>query len=242
MHTIQLDGTYNARAAGSSSSPWLVRSAAPDALTDGGQAALAALDVRLVVDLRETIERPLDARGPGRPVRSVPLYGTPSGPPAIGSLEAVYASLITTRGQAIAEAVGAIADALDDAEGAVLVHCTAGKDRTGLVVALVLLAVGQPADEVVADYAASGVSVSLHRAEVVDGVLDELGLDDDARAEALRLHLDSPAEVMRGAIDRIDALGGARAYLLGHGVTAEQLDRLQSRALAGSAVVSGAGS
>lgn len=241
MHTIHLDGTYNARAAGSSS-PWLVRSAAPDALTDRGQAELAALDVRLVIDLREAVERPLDARGPGRPVRSVPLYGMPAGPPAIGSLEAVYASLLATRGDAIAEAVGAIADALDDEDGAVLVHCTAGKDRTGLVVALALLVVGHPVDEVVADYAASGVSVTLHRSEIVGGLLDELDLDDDARAEALRLHLESPAAVMRGAIDRVEELGGARSYLLDHGVTSAQLDRLRARALAGSAVGSGAGS
>lgn len=236
MRTIELEGTYNARAAGPSTSPWLVRSAAPDLLSDRGRAVLTELDVRLVVDLRETVERTSEARGPGVPVRSVPLYGTPAGPPAIGSLEAVYTALLTTRGRALAEAVGAIADALDESAGAVLVHCTAGKDRTGLVVALVLLSVGSTADEVVADYEASGASVALHRSGIVSAALDELALDDAARAEALRLHLESPATVMRDAIQAIGELGGAHAYLLEHGVTAEQLERLGVRARSAAVV------
>ena len=42
------------------------------------------------------------------------------------------------------------------AEGAALVHCAAGKDRTGVVVALALTVAGVPAQAVVADYAATG--------------------------------------------------------------------------------------
>jgi len=41
-------------------------------------------------------------------------------------------------------------------EGAVLVHCAAGKDRTGVVVALALVVAGVSAQAVVDDYAASG--------------------------------------------------------------------------------------
>ncbi|MBF4569925.1 tyrosine-protein phosphatase [Plantibacter sp. VKM Ac-2880] len=229
MQTIDLDGVYNARVAGSPTAPWLIRSAAPDTLTDAGRATLAELGVRLVVDLRETIERAEDARDAGIPVTSVPVYGTPDGPPSTGSLEAVYETLLTTRGTALAAAVGAIADALDDDRGAVLVHCTAGKDRTGLVVALALLATGTPAEAVVADYATSGESVARHRERLVVATLAELGLDDTALIEARRLHLDSPAEVMRGAVATIDALGGARRYLLDHGLSTDRLGRLDRR-------------
>jgi len=231
MHPIHLDGAYNARAAGSSTSPWVVRSAAPDLLTEQGRATLRALDVKLIIDLRESVERPLEAGDPGVPIRSVPAYGTPTGPPATGTLEDVYASLLGTRGGALAEAVGALADALGEHDGAVLVHCTAGKDRTGLVVALALLAVGTPAEDVVDDYAASGESVTVNRVEIVEAVLDGLALDADAREQALRLHLDSPADVMRGAIARIDSAGGAAAYLLDHGLRQDQLQRLRTRAL-----------
>ena len=41
-------------------------------------------------------------------------------------------------------------------EGAVVVHCHGGKDRTGIVVALLLRLAGVPIDEIAADYAISG--------------------------------------------------------------------------------------
>ena len=49
-------------------------------------------------------------------------------------------------------AVGVIADA---EEGGVLVHCHAGKDRTGLVVALLLAVAGVAPEVIAADYALS---------------------------------------------------------------------------------------
>ena len=42
------------------------------------------------------------------------------------------------------------------ADGSVLVHCAAGKDRTGVVVALALAAVGVERDAIIADYEATG--------------------------------------------------------------------------------------
>ena len=47
------------------------------------------------------------------------------------------------------------------APGAALVHCAAGKDRTGVVVALALSAVGVRPDAVAADYAATGERLEL---------------------------------------------------------------------------------
>ena len=64
-----------------------------------------------------------------------------------------------------AEVVAALR-AVAQAPGAALVHCAAGKDRTGVVVALALSAVGVRRDAIVADYAASG--------ERVDAILARL--------------------------------------------------------------------
>jgi protein-tyrosine phosphatase len=47
----------------------------------------------------------------------------------------------------------------DPQSGPVMVHCTAGKDRTGWVVAVLLTAVGVPWDDVMADYLRSGPEV-----------------------------------------------------------------------------------
>lgn len=59
----------------------------------------------------------------------------------------------------LAGAVALVCDALlDPTEASVLVHCTAGKDRTGFVVAMILLAAGVHRDDVFADYLLSNAS------------------------------------------------------------------------------------
>lgn len=220
---IDLDGAYNARAFGGSQ-PWLIRSAALDALTEDDAAALRELGLELVVDLREPGEGPDAVHG--LPVRSVPLYRSPNGAPTTGAIEEIYERLLRTRGEALAEAVGAIAAT----EGAVLVHCTAGKDRTGLVVALALLVAGVEPEAVVADYARSESTVAEHRRVHAEAMLEGLQLSAADRAAALRLHLRSPAEAMRHAIELIDGYGGPHAYLLRHGLSVEQLRALRERA------------
>lgn len=218
MHTITVDGSYNARGLGSERSPWLVRSAAVDGLTPAGERTLRGLGVDLVLDLREDSER--GPSGHGLPVRSAPLYR--GAPPAAGSLEGVYAELVERRGPELAEAVRVIAEH----ERTVLVHCAAGKDRTGLVVALCRLVAGEGRAEILADYALSERTVIPARTALVAAALDRLGLTGAERAEARRMHLESPAGALGGALDRIDALGGAAAYLRGHGLPEAALLRL----------------
>ncbi|WP_025134498.1 tyrosine-protein phosphatase [Leucobacter sp. PH1c] len=222
MHVIPLEGSYNARSVGAEASPWLVRTASLDGLSAGGERALRALGVDLVIDLREPEEH--GPRTHGLPIRSAPLYG--EAPPAAGSLEGVYAGLVRDRGARIAAAVGAIAEH----PGVVAVHCTAGKDRTGLVVALARLVAGDTRETVVADYAQSGRTVRPARASIATAQLDALALSGAARAAAERLHLDSPAEALEGALDLIDAEGGPEAYLRAHGASDAQLRALRARA------------
>lgn len=64
--------------------------------------------------------------------------------------------LILTQRRAICDALDAVAYAMDNNEGPVLVHCIHGKDRTGLVIALILLACDVPERDVIRDYASSG--------------------------------------------------------------------------------------
>lgn len=72
-------------------------------------------------------------------------------------------------------------------EGAALFHCTAGKDRTGVLAASMLLALGASDAEIVADYGRSGPNIeAIHeRSRPVMGVLmAQLGIDLDAAARA----------------------------------------------------------
>src|SRR5690606_8815017 len=74
----------------------------------------------------------------------------------IPPLLATYRRVLATRGERLVEAI----DLIVSAPGPVAFHCTAGKDRTGLVAALVLSSVGVPDDVVVDDYARSRAAMT----------------------------------------------------------------------------------
>lgn len=218
MRTIEVDGLFNVRA-NATGTPWLLRSGAPESLSDAGERALSALRVSVIVDLRE----PAEAGTVSHSIRveSVPVYGTE--PPATGSLEAVYEVLLRTRGRALTAAVGVVADA----EGAALVHCTAGKDRTGLVVALARLAAGVSEEDVIADYVRSAPEVRPVRRNHAERIAD--AVDAQARADVLRLHLESPPEAIAHALAVIREQGGAEAYLRDHGLAPDRLAALRRK-------------
>ncbi|MBN7793796.1 tyrosine-protein phosphatase [Microbacterium esteraromaticum] len=218
MQTIAIDGLFNVRAT-SPTEPWLVRTGAPENVTADGVRALRDLGVTTIVDLREPSEA--GAHSHDIPVQQAGIYGAE--PPASGRLEDIYTLMLRERGGALTAAVALIADS----QGAALVHCTAGKDRTGLVVALARLAAGDSADAIVDDYVLSAEHVRPVREPAVRDLV--LALPETERAEALRLHLDSPREAIMHALAIIDELGGAGAYLARHGLTDAQLTRLRHK-------------
>jgi len=214
MGAIAIDGLFNARATGAGA-PWLVRTGAPDTITAAGITALRQeLGVSVIVDLREPSEAGAAVRE--IPVRSVPLYGAP--PPQSGRLEDVYERLLRERGGALASAVGAVAEA----DGAALVHCTAGKDRTGLVVALARLVAGESRERVVSDYVLSAPEVRAVREEHALEMARTL-------PDAMRLHLESPREAIEHAFAVIDQLGGPERYLLRFGLRDRHLAALRRK-------------
>lgn len=218
MRAIGIDGLFNARAT-STRMPWLIRTGAPESVSVEGIATLRALGVSVIVDLREPSET--GAADHGIPVRSVGIYGTE--PPQTGRLEEIYEGLLRERGEALASAVGMVADA----DGAALVHCTAGKDRTGLVVALARLAAGESVDQVVSDYILSAPDVRPVREEHALALARALPAEE--RAETMRLHLESPREAIEHALAVIDQLGGAEDYLTRNGLSRAQLASLRRK-------------
>jgi protein-tyrosine phosphatase len=114
---------------------------------------------------------------------------------APGFLGAQYREMLEDAAPQIVGALAALA--APDARPAVF-HCTAGKDRTGLLSALVLSLLGVPEDTVVADYALSGAAMARLRAKLVvkypDGKLliedsDAILSADPANMIALFAHL-----------------------------------------------------
>jgi protein-tyrosine phosphatase len=106
-----------------------------------------------------------------------------------------------------AEAVGVLAEA----DGGVLFHCAGGKDRTGVLAALLLRLVGVAVDDVEADYVASqarlkrGPDAHLHDGSTPPHVIDRVLAELEARH------------------------GTAATYLLEAGASSEQLERIRLR-------------
>ena len=114
----------------------------------------------------------------------------------------------------------------------VLVHCAAGKDRTGLAIAVALSAVGVPREQVVEDYARTQANMP--------GVLERISTDprmpggpdaiERVRVERPQL-LDAPAAAMEAALDELDDADGAAEWLLRNGLSDAELSALRERLL-----------
>jgi protein-tyrosine phosphatase len=229
---IRLPGTVNLRdvggyPAGGGTVRWgtLLRSDALHRLDDSGRAALSARGLRTVIDLRtddEVRAAPSALDDAGARTFHVPVFDAA----AIGGLPpelaAVYRYMIDDCGAAIASAIGHLC-----AGGALpaLVHCTAGKDRTGLVVALVLEVIGVPDDVIAADYALSaayldsGTARAISRIRAISGVGRWLDLGA----------LGASPQVMHDALARVRSRSGTVSdYLIGNGLTAGDLGSLRA--------------
>ncbi len=125
----------------------------------------------------------------------------------------------------------AFVDALEllaEADGTpALVHCTAGKDRTGVLVALLLELAGVDRRAVVADYAATG-----ERIELVRQRLAATPAYVELARTAPEVLLSAPAEAMAGFLRRLDAeIGGARQWFLDAGASNDAIDSWCARIL-----------
>jgi len=110
-------------------------------------------------------------------------------------------------------------------EGATLFHCTAGKDRTGLIAALLLLNAGVAREDVVKDYAAT----TTHGAGLID-TLRQKARARGADPEHSERILASKPDTMRATLEWLDDThGGATDYMRGIGVSAAAVERLRAR-------------
>jgi len=240
VRLLPIEGTYNLREVGgyraghtTVRSGKLYRSDALNGLTESGRHALADLGIRRIVDLRTEEEV---TAGPTRldadvEIVHAPIFTASHRPVELAgddvTLAAVYDVMVDGHGRQLTDAVRLIASAGD---GAVLVHCTAGKDRTGLVVALALLAAGVDREEVVADYAQTSANLSGEwAARMLDTMRGAGGPVSPAMQEIVTA---SPASELTRVISRWDSEWGSPAdYLRAHGITDEELTALSAMLL-----------
>lgn len=236
MQPIAVPGTFNFRdvagyraAGGVIRTGKLYRSDGLHALGEAGRAVLANLGVGVVMDLRDDFEveaLPDDLDGLAIETVRHSIFGGSGDARSLHNLTLaeLYADVLGTRSDALVDALRKIADT-----GAtpVVVHCTAGKDRTGIVVALALLAVGVSRTQVVADYAASQVNLD---GEWLDAMLTAIAEHGVVATPELRVLLSgSPPEVLEQALDVLERdFGSVREYLLAVGMAEAELTRLHS--------------
>jgi protein-tyrosine phosphatase len=131
-----------------------------------------------------------------------------------------YLGYLADRPDSVSAALRVVASS----RGATVVHCAAGKDRTGTVVGLALALAGVPDEHIVADYVATG--------ERIERILDRLrhrpAYADNLRGRPLEDHLPR-AETMARILQVIaERFGGATGWLHEHGWTTEETDALRA--------------
>jgi len=213
-----------------------------DRLSDADLAKIASLTPALVVDLRTEAER---RSGPDRlPPTAAPLVADvmASSPPdlaaimrATGPQDAVafltQANRQFVSGTSALSAYGVLLGRLDRADGVIVYHCTAGKDRTGWASAVLLTILGVPRATIMADYLASNA----YLADKNKAMFAALPPDRAALLEPLMAV--RPA-YLDAAFAEVQAhYGGFDRYLTqGLGLNAAVLAGLRSRFLVGAPI------
>ncbi len=190
-----------------------------------------------VVDLRSRSEI-AEAPNPLRHNAQVAFHNVPLfedlAPAALGQSETpsddplleFYLTALHTRSGAIRDILGLMAEARD---GTILFNCTAGKDRTGIVAALLLGVAGVSRPDIVSDYVLTDDLIPDLVAEFLD-LSRQRGGDVAAYARMLR----SPAATISAALDSIEAaFGDIPGYLGSTGLSRDQITALKTRLTGG---------
>ncbi len=238
---IDVDGCVNFRDAGG----WrtedggrmrtgrLYRSDDPIRITGAGRQAVAGLGLARVIDLRQHSQF---VRAPGfidaEHTDHIPLLDRiidPDNPPSLttpNDIADLYEMMLDRSKVPLGQALEAVARHIG--EGPVLVHCAYGKDRAGLVTALVQSAIGVPAEWVIEDYARSHQPGRRRRAWTLAEPLP----DDPDTSHVPDFLFGADAESMRILLDRvINRHGSLRTWAEHHAPDPDTIGRIRAALL-----------
>jgi protein-tyrosine phosphatase len=229
---LQLEGAYNVRDIGGYGAAEgltvqkgrFLRADGLHRLTEGDQDAIVGMGVRTVIDLRHAHEL-AQKRNVFNGSERANYYNISLINPAtstnmnIRSLGDMYVNMLDECGHLLREVFERMAEAEGDG---VLFHCAAGKDRTGVVAALLLDLAGVDHSVIVADYAETEVNLA--------PIMDELRKDrpEQIPAEMYELFLGSAPSNMEMMLDHLHGnFGGAESYFSRIGLSSEQITGLK---------------
>jgi protein-tyrosine phosphatase len=201
----------------------LIRADSLQYLTDDGVEAVRRAGVGLVLDLRAGWEiaaspTPFTSDPLGR---NVPVQDPADPPHGRSRIVDACTDMLDRHPDRFAAAVAAIAEA---PQGAVVVHCYGGKDRTGMVVALALTVAGVPDEEIVADYA-------LTQERLASRLAEQLAAEPDESLHAQMIEFrDTRPESLVAILDHlVRTYGTVESYLSTGGLTIHQQAALRTR-------------
>ncbi len=219
----------------------LVRSDNLASLTPAGRQAMIRYGIATVIDLRAESE----IKGSPGPPFSKFQTSTPGSPiePEVDAYIPTYLNLPLVDDEVAVDlskapsmhdgyrmiidrrqmAFGRIFNAIAQADGPVLFHCFAGKDRTGVVAAMMLSLTGVDSEAIGADYAETDAQLAARYREWLAKASPE-------RLEEMRAELQCPPEWMLSTLEHVDQKwGGVASYLEAAGVPPSNIDRLTAK-------------
>jgi protein-tyrosine phosphatase len=212
----------------------LIRSDNLARLTAAGQQAVRETSTSLIIDLRSPYELGLEANpfaqmsAANPPYLNLPLLDEADAEGialvnAAPTLTEMYEIMLDRFRSNIGEIMKAVATA---PPGAVVFHCHSGKDRTGLITALLLKLAGVPEAAIAEDYALSDAYLSTLYSEMLN---KKTNPEERARLAA---QLTSNPEVILGALSHLEEqYYGVEPYLEVCGLNQETRQRLHERLL-----------
>lgn len=231
---LRLAGTRNLRDIGGyvtrdgRTTRWrmLFRSDCLDRLPSTSQAKLLALGVRTIIDIRDPDElraRPNVFAGSQQVTyRWRPLWDGPPPDGTVPDLSGGYRRELDLRGEQLADICREL---LQSEALPALIHCAGGRDRTGVVVALLLALLDVPSEVIVTDYALS--STCLRTAYMEEWKND--GGHQQRSAEEFAYLWDTTPDRMAMTLEYMDQRwGGAAPFLMQHGLTGPELTQLRT--------------
>lgn len=189
--------------------------------------------LRLIIDLRSPLEVEEIGCGPiagQAEIVAVPLFNQTRAdanqhtnfkiPDNMGDL---YFIMLQFAGGPIAEVIRLLAEA----DSPAVFHCAAGKDRTGVISAILLSLLGVPRETIVADYAFSRKNI--------DRINERLDSSDTYKNMMHTMPedaYDADPAAMESFLDRVDReLDGVEAWAAGRGIDRSIRDRLEEKLL-----------
>jgi len=222
---------------------YVYRCAAPTGVSPETLRVLSDLKIKTFYDLRSAreIER-LKSRSPitefeGSERVFVPVFAdTDASPLALGTRLAAYAEtgpqgFVRAYDEILEHGVGAYRTIFthirDRSDEPLVIHCTAGKDRTGVVVMLILNLAGVPNEVISEEYELTQAGLR-HEMEVwVPLLLKEPAYNGDE--DAVRRSLSARKDSMMGTLELLESkYGGAEGYLVKHlGFSKEDTEKIR---------------